>query len=69
MKNEKIKNIDKEFSEQKLLSKYVKKDNNVLQLGGNIGSSCIYVDKILENDNINICVEPHPKIIEIFKKK
>ena len=68
IKNEKINNKTWEFSEQELLGKYVKKNDNILQLGGNIGASCICVDKIIDKKNKNICVEPNPKIINVLKK-
>ena len=68
IKNELINNTDWEYSEQLLLQKYIKNTDNVLQLGGNIGASCIIVDKILDNTNINICVEPNYKVINTLKK-
>ena len=68
IKNNLIKNTNWEYSEQQLLGKYVKKNDNVLQLGGNIGTSCIYVDKIIDKNNTNICVEPNPRIIDVLKK-
>ena len=46
LKGKLIKNSKWEFKEQKLLNKYLKPSDNVLQLGGNIGTSCILVDKI-----------------------
>jgi FkbM family methyltransferase len=63
-----INNENWEYSEQKLLIKYLKKTDNVLQLGGNIGASCIMVDKLLNRNNINICVEPNNKIINTLNK-
>lgn len=68
IKNNLIKNTNWEYSEQELLGKYLKKNDNVLQLGGNIGTSCIYVDKIIDKNNTNICVEPNPRIIDVLKK-
>ena len=41
---------------------------NILQLGGNIGGSCIYVDKIIKKNNINLCVEPNSKVIKTLIK-
>ena len=63
-----IKNEAWEYSEQKLLIKYLKKTDNVLQLGGNIGASCIIADKLLNINNINICVEPNNKVINTLEK-
>jgi FkbM family methyltransferase len=68
IKKNKINNTQWEHSEQKTLGKYLKKEDNVLQLGGNIGASCIYVDKIINKGNTNICVEPNPKIIDTLKR-
>ena len=56
-----------EVEEQLALQKYLKKTDFILQLGGNIGLSCIMADRIL-NNNKNICVEPHPKVIPILEK-
>jgi FkbM family methyltransferase len=56
-----------EVEEQLALQKYLKKTDFILQLGGNIGLSCIMADKIL-NNNKNICVEPHPKVIPVLEK-
>lgn len=67
MKKQKINNKNWEYPEQILLGKYLRKNDNVLQLGGNIGASCIYVDKIINSGNVNICVEPNPKVIDILK--
>lgn len=64
--NEYIKNTEWEYPEQKTLLKYVKDGDRVLQLGGNIGASCIAVSlqKDLEQ---NICVEPNNEIIDILR--
>jgi len=68
--NELLKNTNWEYSEQLLLEKYVKKSDNVLQLGGNIGASCILLDKILNKTSNNICVEPNSKVIKtLYKNK
>lgn len=65
--NKIIKNNQWEYPEQSLLKKYVKPTDNVLQLGGNIGASCVLLDKILKK-NINICVEPNKLLINTLKK-
>lgn len=66
IKNELIENTNWEYPEQLLLEKYLNKNDNILQLGGNIGASCIIADKIL--NNINICVEPNPEILDTLHK-
>ena len=63
-----INNTDWEYPEQLILKKYIKKTDNVLQLGGNLGASCICVDKITNKDSVNICVEPNFKVIDTLKK-
>lgn len=62
-----LKNIDYELTEQILLNKYVSDKDSVLQLGGNIGTSCILVDKIRNGGN-NICVEPNESLIPLLKR-
>ena len=66
-KKHKNTNWSLEVEEQLALQKYLQKNDYILQLGGNIGLSCIMADKILNNKK-NICVEPHPKVIPILKK-
>lgn len=66
MKNQKILNTSYEKKEQQFLKSYIKKNDVVLQLGGNIGTSCILVDKL--TDTINVCVEPNKKIISTLEK-
>ena len=58
-----VKNKDYEFPEQEILFKYIRENDIVLQLGGNIGTSCILVDKLISEKQNNICVEPNKKII------
>jgi len=68
MKNEILDNTNWEYSEQLLMEKYLHKNDNILQLGGNIGASCIMADKILNKNNTNICVEPNAEIINTLDK-
>ena len=63
----KVDNKNYEFMEQELLKKYLIKNDHVLQLGGNIGTSCITVDKIINNKKMNICVEPNANLINILE--
>lgn len=63
-----IKNEEWEYYEQKLLIKYLKRNDNILQLGGNIGASCIMADKLLNRNSLNICVEPNNKVINTLEK-
>lgn len=64
--NKYITNTEWEYPEQKILLKYVKDGDRVLQLGGNIGASCIAVS-LNKNLDQNICVEPNNEIIDILK--
>ena len=66
LNEELIINKDYELDEQVLLFKYLDKDDSVLQLGANIGTSCILVDKVLNGNNI--CVEPNLGVIPFLKK-
>lgn len=65
LKNKMISNKQYEVNEQALLYKYLDKNDSVLQLGGNIGTSCILVDKIINGNNI--CVEPNTGLIPLLK--
>lgn len=58
-----------EYKEQELLQKYLKKGDRILQLGANIGTSCIVADKLLNSEKDSVyCVEPNKNIIEILEK-
>jgi FkbM family methyltransferase len=63
-----ISNKNYELYEQVLLYKYLDKEDIVLQLGGNIGTSCILVDKLVKNKDKQICVEPNKDIIKTLEK-
>ena len=63
----KIKNTAYEVFEQILLNKYIAPNDSVLQLGGNIGTSCILVDK-LRDGGTNVCVEPNQGILRLLRK-
>lgn len=65
---DKIINTDFEYPEQILLYKYLESNDIVLQLGGNIGTSCILADKILSNKDKQVCVEPNKDMIEVLEK-
>ena len=66
--NQLIENTNWEYSEQQDIGEYLRPTDNVLQLGGNIGASCIYVDRLINTGNLNICVEPYHKIISTLEK-
>jgi hypothetical protein len=56
-----------ELPEQIALYKYLRPDDVVLQLGGNIGTSCILVDKLVRNKEQQMCVEPNSNIIPMLQ--
>ena len=60
-----IKNTEHEVSEQKILRDTIRTGDRVLQLGGNIGASCITASKINKLDK-NDCVEPQSNLIPIL---
>ena len=64
--NKLIKNTDWEYQEQKALMKYLSSDDKILQLGGNIGGSCIMASKI--GVKKNYCIEPNNKLINILEE-
>ena len=63
--NKRILNSDYEVDEQVLLFKYITPQDSVLQLGGNIGTSCILVDKLTKS---NVCVEPNAALIPLLQR-
>jgi len=63
-----VPNIIWEHEEQYFLNKYLDKNDVVLQLGGNVGTSCIFVDKIVEQKDKQICVEPNLNIIKLLEE-
>jgi FkbM family methyltransferase len=60
-----ISNKKWELNEQLGLIRYINSEDYVLQLGGNIGASCITVYKQC-NPKRNVCVEPNNKLIPIL---
>ena len=65
MNGDLVDNDTVELPEQLLLQKYIKKNDTVLQLGGNIGTSCIYTEKM---GATTICVEPIQQVAEILER-
>jgi FkbM family methyltransferase len=61
-----INNLNYEVAEQKILKDTLKNGDRVLQLGGNIGTSCITAGKI-NNLKVNHCVEPQSFLTKILK--
>ena len=63
-----IMNYDYEVQEQALLNKYLLPDDRVLELGGNIGTSSILIDKILNNKKQHVTVEPNLDIVKTLER-
>jgi hypothetical protein len=68
VKGEIVSNKNYEFPEQGLLYEFLDKDDIVLQLGGNIGTSCIFADKILDKKDKQLCVEPNNELMDVLQK-
>jgi FkbM family methyltransferase len=62
-----IKNTSYEVSEQVNLQNVLRDGDAVLQLGGNIGTSCMFASKH-KNLSKNVCVEPSSTILGTLKK-
>lgn len=60
-----ILNTSFEYDEQKLLCTHVRDGDVVLQLGGNIGTSCVMTDKLGAS---TYCVEPQEAVLETLRK-
>ena len=63
-----IMNYQYEVNEQALLNEYLLPDDRVLELGGNIGTSSILIDKILNNKKQHVTVEPNLNIVKTLKR-
>jgi FkbM family methyltransferase len=62
-----IQNQDYEFTEQQELVKRVKDGDRILQLGGNIGTSCITAGKAADLAS-NVCVEPSLAVLPTLRR-
>jgi FkbM family methyltransferase len=60
-------NTSHEVKEQEILRDTLKDGDSVLQLGGNIGASCITASKVT-NLTTNHCVEPQSSLIPVLKR-
>jgi len=68
LKGELLENLATERMEQLFLHEFVKPSDSVLQLGANIGTSCILVDKLLDNRKMNVCLEPIEEVFDVLVK-
>ena len=62
-----VSNQDYEVDEQRELVKRVKDGDRILQLGGNIGTSCITAGKAAKLDS-NVCVEPSLAVVSVLRQ-
>ena len=65
LNGELIKNTSWEYNEQQNLARVVRAGDNVLNLGGNIGTSCIYAAKLGANV---ACVEPVESLSNLIEQ-
>jgi len=56
--NKKINHLELEYAEQTLAMKYIKEDDVVLELGARYGTVSCIINKILNNKNNQVSVEP-----------
>lgn len=56
-----IDSLDHEFPEQAYLYAWLPRNAAVLSIGGNIGTTCIFIDKLVSNPSSQTCVEPAPQ--------
>lgn len=66
--NGKVPHIMYERDEQLLAAKYIDKDDVVLELGARYGSVSCIINKIIENKNNQVSVEPEPGVWEVLEK-
>jgi FkbM family methyltransferase len=57
-----------EYAEIKLLKKYIRKNNSVIELGGSIGVVTKHIQNNIDKENIIIAVEANPKLLEFIQK-
>lgn len=62
-----VKNTSYEYEEQKLLVQNLRPGDRVLQLGGNIGTSCITAAMAEPGLESNVCVEPNTNLASIIE--
>eukprot|EP00927_Polykrikos_kofoidii_P023233 TRINITY_DN21461_c0_g1_i5.p1 TRINITY_DN21461_c0_g1~~TRINITY_DN21461_c0_g1_i5.p1 ORF type:complete len:381 (-),score=22.49 TRINITY_DN21461_c0_g1_i5:535-1614(-) len=57
-----IPNVDHEISEQVFLWAHLRRDDAVLSVGGNIGGTCLFIDRFVYHSarKSSLCVEPNP---------
>jgi hypothetical protein len=55
-----VENRNYEIWEQLLLHDWLRPTHSLIQFGGNIGTSCIYADKFLNNSAKQYCLEQNP---------
>ena len=57
-----------ERPDQLLIFDHVKAEDRVLMLGGNIGSACIALDRVVSHGKHVACVEPNEKLIATLRE-
>jgi len=60
--NRSMRGVEWEFQEQEALCKYVYSTDRVLQLGGNIGGTCVAASRLTRPGSV-LCVEPNQAVL------
>lgn len=58
-----------EYIEQLMIVEYIKGDEKILELGGNIGRTTIVMAKILDDDKSLVTVEPGYEIVQLERNR
>ena len=65
---EQVKNTRRELYEQLYLWLHMAHDSRVLFIGGNIGTGCVFADKLLQEPSKSMCVEPMPNLATTLRQ-
>jgi FkbM family methyltransferase len=68
LNGERTSNRDYEYDEQKMLGAVLRPGDRTLQLGGNVGTSCIYASALHPDLGYNICVEPSDEVLPLLRR-
>jgi len=62
MSGDKVSSVDHEVPEKAMVFVYLHPDDRVIEVGANIGSTCLFLGELLSRPKQSLCVEPNPKI-------
>jgi len=60
--NNTVYSSEHELAEKAYLWAHMRRDDRLLVVGANIGSSCIFADRLLTRSAASLCIEPQPDI-------